>query len=129
MNKTSSTVVTVLAVAALAVSLAAYSHPSAGSSENSLAKIVNSKAMNVCYAVWPPAVIKDASTGALSGHDIDAITLMAKSIGATVNWHETTFGDMAAAIQSGQCDMGTSLFVNIPAPQPSISRPPSSIAA
>ena len=70
--------------------------------------------MKVCYAVWPPAVIKDPKTGQLSGHDIDALAQIAKEIGAATEYHETTFGNMATAVASGQCDIGTSLFVAIP---------------
>lgn len=81
---------------------------------DTLSKILSTKKISVCYAVWPPAVIKDAKTGKLSGHDIDAIALMASAINATPEYHETTFGNMAAAIQSGQCDIGTSLFIKIP---------------
>ncbi len=88
---------------------------SAGSSQstNSLAKILATKKMDVCVAEWPPASIKDAKTGKYSGHDIDAYEMIAKEIGATIQYHDTTFGDMPAAIQSGVCDMGTSLFVKI----------------
>lgn len=68
--------------------------------------------MKVCYAVWPPAIIKDAASGKLSGHDIDAMEQMASNLDAKIEYHETTFGDMVAAIQSGQCDIGTSLFLN-----------------
>jgi len=115
MNKTSTAIVTVIAVVALVISGFAYSR-SGGmqgtATGDSLARILNTKVMKVCYAVWPPAVIKDATTGKLSGHDIDAMELMAKNAGVNIEYHETTFGDMVAAIQSGQCDIGTSLFVN-----------------
>jgi ABC-type amino acid transport substrate-binding protein len=36
---------------------------------------------------------------------------MAKALGATTSYHDTTFGNMPAAIQSGTCDIGTSLYV------------------
>ncbi len=83
-------------------------------SNTTLTRVQQTKKMQVCYAVWPPAVIKDAKTGKLSGHDIDALEHIAAQIEATIEYHETTFGNMAAAIQSGQCDIGTSLFVKIP---------------
>ena len=87
---------------------------SSTSSTDTLTKMLATKKLSVCYAVWPPAVIKDAKTGALSGHDIDAISFIASEIGVTPEFHETTFGNMAAAIQSGQCDIGTSLFIKVP---------------
>ncbi len=70
--------------------------------------------MHVCYAVWPPAVIKDAKTGNLSGHDIDALEYIAEQIGVEIVYHESTFGNMATAVATGQCDIGTSLFIKIP---------------
>ncbi len=113
------TSVTIVALIALILSVATLASRdkatgTADLSENTLTKIQTTKTLDVCYAVWPPAVIKDATTGELSGHDIDSMHLLAKNLGATASFHETTFGDMAAGIQSGLCDVGTSLFVNIP---------------
>ncbi len=115
-NKKSLSIIIILVVISCALSVIAFTRAN-GSSANtsdSLATMQKTKIMKVCYAIWPPAVIKDAKTGALSGHDIDAMELMAKEAGATIEYHETTFGDMAAAVQSGTCDIGTSLFVKIP---------------
>lgn len=113
------TSVVVLSIVAILLSIVTFtsSNKTTGSDASTigtLAKIQATKTMDVCYAVWPPAVIKDASTGELSGHDIDAMRLLAKGANAEIVFHETTFGDMAGAIQSGVCDIGTSLFVNIP---------------
>ena len=83
------------------------------SSNSSLAKILSTKRWDVCVAEWPPASIKDAKTGQYSGQDIDAYNLIAKQIGVTVVYHDTTFGNMPAAIQSGVCESGTSLFVEV----------------
>lgn len=118
----------ILSIVAILVSLGGFVFDGQKStdaeSESTLAKVLETKTLDVCYAVWPPAVIKDASTGELSGHDIDAMRLIADGAGATAVFHETTFGDMAGAIQSGVCDVGTSLFVNIPrAAAVSFSRP------
>lgn len=110
----------ILSVAAIVLSIASLfgtrgsATPAASTEADTLAKIQSTKKMDVCYAVWPPAVIKDAATGELSGHDIDAMRTLAEGIGAEPVFHETTFGNMAAAIQSGTCDIGTSLFVKIP---------------
>ena len=111
-----STFTTVLAVIAIVLSIVAFhgrGKTVTSSDTGTLVKIQTTKKMDVCYAVWPPAVIKDAKTGELSGHDIDAMRLLAKETGAEIIFHETTFGNMAAAIQSKICDIGTSLFVKI----------------
>ncbi len=108
--------ITLIAITSLIASLASFmrSGTSINSiNEDTLTRIQRTHVMRVCYAVWPPAVIKDPKTGTLSGHDIDTMETMAKEIGASVEYHETTFGDMPAAIQSGLCDIGTSLFIKI----------------
>jgi len=108
----------VLAVVAIAVSVAALHRSTLNTnqtqSESVLTKIQHTGKMEVCYGVYPPAVIKDAKTGALSGHDIDALKLIAQRIGATAEFHEQTFGNMAAALQSGTCDVTTAFFAQIP---------------
>ncbi|MEI7741396.1 MAG: transporter substrate-binding domain-containing protein [bacterium] len=103
----------VLAALALVVISAGFFGRKTGGSEtqDALTKILNTKRMDVCVAEWPPASIKDARTGEYSGHDIDAYKMIAKEIGASVVFHDTTFGNMPAAIQSGVCDSGTSLYV------------------
>jgi len=78
---------------------------------DSLAEIQKSKQMKVCVAEWPPFSQKDAATGKYSGVDIDAMDTMAKALGAEAVYVDTTFGNMPAAIQSGTCDIGTSLYV------------------
>lgn len=102
-----------IAVVALAVSVSTMVVQRRGgaASGDSLTKIQNSKVMNVCVAEWPPFSIKDAKTGKYSGVDIDAMEAIAKSLDAKVTYHDTTFGNMPAAIQSGTCDVGTSLYV------------------
>lgn len=108
------TVISLLALVLALVSLKRQPGDAQLVKDDTLAKILQTKKMDVCYAVWPPAVIKDSVTGKLSGHDIEAMETMAKEVGATINYHETTFGNMPAALQSGQCDIGTSLFIKIP---------------
>lgn len=78
---------------------------------DSLAEIQKTKKMDVCVAEWPPFSQKDPSTGKYTGVDIDAMDAMAKALGAEAVYHDTTFGNMPAAIQSGTCDIGTSLYV------------------
>lgn len=113
--KTNLTIVAVLALIAIVLSGAAFFKGGSGlsGSTDTLAKILRTKEMHVCVAEWPPASIKDATTGEYTGHDIEAYQMIAKEIDAKVIFHDTTFGDMPGAIQSGVCDMGTSLFIKI----------------
>lgn len=113
--KTNLTIVAVVALVSILLSAASFFKGGTPDSDSTdtLAKILRTKEMHVCVAEWPPASIKDANTGEYSGHDVEAYQLIAKEIGATVVFHDTTFGDMPAAIQSGVCDMGTSLFIKV----------------
>ncbi len=111
-------VVVTIAVIALVTSFLAFNKAGLDNQTsqqiNTLQKINKTGQIDVCYGVYPPAVIKDAKTGELSGHDIDAVELIAERIGATVEYHEQTFGNMAAALQSGICDLATTFFAQIP---------------
>lgn len=113
-SKTNSTWITGIALIALAVSAIALLQGNKTTTSNqrdSLAEIQKNKIMNVCVAEWPPFSIKDAKTGAYSGVDIDFMEATAKSLGAKVSYHDTTFGNAPAAVQSGTCDVATSLYV------------------
>lgn len=112
-----SNIVMIFAIAALVLSAVAFSksrQEGGNDRQDSLAKIQQTKLMKVCYAVWEPAVMKDPKTGKLSGHDIDFMEVLAQQVGANIEYHETTFGNMAAALQSGVCDIGTDFFINAP---------------
>lgn len=103
-----------LAIIALALSLVAFSkagNTPIANREDSLAKIQRTKEMHVCVAEWPPFSSKDAQTGKYTGVDIEAMEIMAKSLGATPKYHDTTFGNAPAALQSGTCDVTTSLYI------------------
>ncbi len=108
----------VAALAVIAIFLAGSSYLKVRSTlpvatEDSLAKIQRTHVMDVCVAEWPPFSIKDASTGSYSGVDIDILTKIATALGATIEYHDTTFGNAPAAVQSGTCDVTSELFVTM----------------
>ncbi|MEI6498925.1 MAG: ABC transporter substrate-binding protein [bacterium] len=118
MNSKSSAVVWGTGIALIALVLAIFAlvgvkkeNVGANVVKDSLAEIQKSKQMNVCVAEWPPFSIKDATTGKYSGVDIDAIEYAAKALDAEVVYHDTTFGNAPAAVQSGTCDITTSLYI------------------
>lgn len=100
-----------LIIAGAALGRARNNNQSSSPKEDTLAKIVRTKELNVCVAEWPPFSIKDAKTGTYSGVDVDAIANAAKALDAKVVYHDTTFGNAPAALQSGTCDVSTSLYV------------------
>jgi ABC-type amino acid transport substrate-binding protein len=118
MNSKTSYVSTSVFLAIIAVAVSVISFHKSGEKNalvgnDVLSSVQNTKKMKVCYAVWPPAVIKDSKSGELSGHDIDAMKRIASDIGVTIEYHETTFGNMSTDVATGVCDVGTSLFVKI----------------
>jgi len=94
--------------------------------ESVLDKIQRTGKIIACTVVDPPAVIKDPKTGVFSGHQVDALNLIAQKINVTVEWNETTFGNAAAELQSKRCDIvATDLFANVPrAAAVAFTRPP-----
>lgn len=114
MNKTNNQIIAVLSVIAIVLSGVALSksnNSGAAQASDSLAKMQQTKKMKVCVAEWSPQSIKDPNTGKYSGVDIDILESIASEIGVTPEYHDTTFGNMPAAVQSGICDIGTSLYV------------------
>ncbi len=106
-----------IALVALAFSAVSYLQPSSRQASlvggDSLTKIQKTGRIDVCYAVWPPAEMKDPSTGRVTGHDVEAIEYIAAQIGAKVVYHEQTFATKASAVQSGTCDVAIEFFVKI----------------
>jgi len=126
-NKSYLTVAILLSVVAIVFSLVAINvSKQTSQGEDTLAKVQRTGKISACTVVDPPAVIKDAKTGTLSGHQIDALNLIAKKINATVEWSESTFGNVAAELQSKRCDIVvTDLFANVPrAAAVAFTRPP-----
>jgi len=126
-TKSYSTIAILLGILAIILSLVAMGkNKQTTQGDDTLAKIQKTNKISACTVIDPPGVIKDAKTGALSGHQIDALNLIAKKMNATVEWSESTFGNVAAELQSKRCDIvATDLFANIPRAQAvAFTRPP-----
>lgn len=125
-QKTSSYIAIVIGTIALVVSFMALSRGGSHVSDDTLSRIQTTGKIDVCTVVYPPLVIKDALTGELTGHFIDAMNIIAQRINAGVNWHESTWGNAAADLQSKRCDLvAANFFANIPsAGAVAFTRPP-----
>lgn len=107
-------------IAVIAIILGAYSIMSNDTSStlksdvgNTLEKIRIEHVIDVCYAEYRPAVIKDPNTGNLTGHSIDTIEYIAEKIGATIRYHETTWGGAVADVATQRCDVMLTYFNQI----------------
>lgn len=114
-QKTSLYIAIGIGIIALVVSFVAMDREGQQSSDDTLVRIQKTGEIEVCTVVYPPVVIKDAKTGELTGHFIDAMNIIAERINAKVNWHESTWGNAAAELQSKRCDLvAANFFANIP---------------
>jgi len=81
---------------------------------DTLDKIKSTGKINVCYVPFATAVIKDPSTGKLSGHSVNTIEYIASQINAKVNYVESTWGNLVTDVSTGKCDMTLYYFNLIP---------------
>ncbi len=76
------------------------------SKESAYDRVVNSKTIRCGYIVWPPAFIKDANSGELSGINYDFMQALGKEMGMKVEWvEEVGIGNVPEALRSGRIDL------------------------
>ena len=69
-------------------------------------KVLANKEIRVGYVVYPPQLIKDPNTGALSGIFHDALEKAASNLGIKVNWvEEVGWGTMIEGLKAGRYDI------------------------
>ena len=54
---------------------------------------------------YPPLELRDPATGALAGFDVELGEAIAKTMGVRMQWQETNFEQMLAAVQTGRVDI------------------------
>ncbi len=80
-----------------------------------LSRIEDTKMMRVGYAAYPPYVVKDLTTGELSGYYIDIMNEMAGRMGVEIEWIETTWQTYITDLQTGKFDvLNDPMFTSIP---------------
>ena len=106
------TIAIVLSVVALIVGIwALITSPTVNLvSQDTFDKVLKTNTLTICYATWPPSVIKDPNTGELSGFLIEAIQSIAKDAGLKLNYVESSWGGFSADINAGKCDAGVAGF-------------------
>ena len=88
-------------VIALGALFSALSGPAAA---RDLEAIINAKEIRLGWVEYPPLVIRDAKTGALSGVYIEAIEAVFAPLKIKPVWVQLTWATFAAALQSDQID-------------------------
>ena len=111
---------TLITLAALGLSIAAFQHTATPTQTtgDTLTRIRKTGVIEACTVISPPFSIKNAGTGALNGYLIELMEEIASRIDAKVNWHESTWGNASADLQSRRCDVvAAEFFANIPRAQ------------
>lgn len=69
-------------------------------------RVMRSGKIRSAYGVYAPGCIKDLNTGKLSGIGVDALELVAKKLGLSVEWaEEVSWGSMIEGLQTGRYDI------------------------
>ncbi len=78
-------------------------------------RVIQSGKLRCAYVIYPPSCMKDPNTGQLSGISIDAINLIAKKLGLSVDWSEEVgWGTMLEGLQTDRYDMvATAVWTNV----------------
>lgn len=106
-------IATTLAIIALVIAIWAITKSPTTTTEKvetTFDKVLKTNELTICYATWPPSVIKDPNTGELSGFLIEAIKMIAADAGLQLEYVESTWGGFSADISTGKCDAGIAGF-------------------
>lgn len=76
-------------------------------SEGTLARILRTQTLRVGYEGYPPYVIKDPTTGKLSGISVEIAELIAREAGWKVEWIESSPDTKIPDLQAGKFDVMT----------------------
>lgn len=69
-------------------------------------RVISSGELNVAYIVFPPYIIKNSSTGALSGIFYDLTEELGKSLSLKVNWvEEVNLNNLSVGFENNRYDM------------------------
>lgn len=83
--------------------------------ESVLEKVKREKVIHAGYIKYPPFVIQDPKTRELSGYFIDLMAQIAELMGVEIEYEETNWGRMIAALETGKVDVVVSgIFRTIP---------------
>ncbi|MDB5817894.1 MAG: transporter substrate-binding protein [Rhizobacter sp.] len=79
-------------------------------------RIIKSKVIKVAVSTtYPPMEIKNVETGQLQGFDIDLGAAMARQMGVTFEWVESSFEQLLPSLATGRADMILSGLTDRPA--------------
>ncbi|MFH0952259.1 MAG: transporter substrate-binding domain-containing protein [Patescibacteria group bacterium] len=107
-----------LMIAVVALVVSAYSinkTDQTNTANDTLARVIATGVLDACTVINPPTTIRDAKTGQLSGHMVEAMENIAERMKIKVNWHESTWGNAPLDLQSKRCDLLVApFFANVP---------------
>ena len=77
-------------------------------------RVIQSGKIRCAYVIDPPGCVKDPNTGKLSGIGVEAIELIGRKLGLTIEWtEEVGWGTMLEGLQTGRYDLvATPIWTN-----------------
>lgn len=100
------------AVVGAALVVAAYTYGWTGTpvqttkTETAFERVQRTGELRCGYFSWPPYVVRDPNSGALSGINVDSVEAVAADLGWTIKWElDVGPGEVIAALQTGKIDM------------------------
>jgi ABC-type amino acid transport substrate-binding protein len=111
MKKYATIIIGIIAVVALIVGLTATAKNKTVSVAD---KVIERGVLEIGYIVYPPLLIKDSSTGKLSGISYDLVEAAAKNLGLKTNWKEEVgWGSSIEGLKTRRYDIiGTEMWPN-----------------
>jgi len=78
-------------------------------------RVMQSGKLRCAYVIYPPSCMKDPNTGELSGISVDALNLIAKKLGLTLEWNEEVgWGTMLEGLETKRYDIvATAVWTNV----------------
>ena len=105
------------AVALLALSFASCNRTqqSTGISESTYDRVMRTKTLRVAWLTYPPAAMKDTTTGQMSGTFVETLNRMASNLGLKIEWMdgETPWGQQIEGLNENRYDIvGSPVWAN-----------------
>lgn len=111
MNKYGNIIIGIIAVVALVVGFSAMKQ---NKSQSVADKVIDSGEIRIGYIVYPPLLVKDQTTGKLSGVSYDLVEAAAAKLNLKTNWvEEVGWGSAIEGLKTNRYDiLGTQMWPN-----------------
>src|SRR6476646_4264372 len=92
-----------------------HSQTAAKAPETVYERVMRTKTLRVAWLTYPPAAMKETTTGKMSGTFVDALNQMGSNLGLKIEWMdgETPWGQQIEGLNEGRYDIvGSPVWAN-----------------